>query len=274
MRMGLVFAVALLLVTAGCSTLGSDDQSTPTLSPAPVPEEQTETTSLPPGVTATNITDPEALASAHASVLARNSHQFRSVWTVRYPNGSLYGRIDQRVRVTSGRERFRARFEMRGPNAYFLGFGNARVELYSDGSDLYQAVTRDNDTEYSVGALHLGESFHVSVSRPSPRWQLAALVGALDVRLVTSLRGDGSYRLVGSHPSPPEEFTLAVSGSDPRNVSFEAAVTERGLVAEYRLAYTASIDGRDVRVVRTVDYGDVGNTLVDPPGWLDRAARS
>lgn len=58
----------------------------------------------------------------------------------------------------------------------------------------------------------------------------------------------------------------------PRNASFVAHVDPTGLVRDYRLAYTARDRGRTERVIRTVEYDGIGETRIERPAWVDRAA--
>jgi hypothetical protein len=274
MRAGLLL-LTLSVVLAGCSGWGGEG-TTETVSPAPVPEATAEATEVPPGISGRTVTNSDTLMLAHAAITGTRSHRLRSVWTARYMNGSLYASVHQRVRVSADRKRFFATFDTEGPHASVLGFRNARFALYSDGEHLYQAVTKAGTTEYSVGSLHLGESFHVSVSRANPRWRLAVLIGALNPRLAEppSEGTNGSFRLVSSERAPPWEFALEVAGKTPRNVSFEMLVTEDGLVTSYRLAYSAFVEGGRIRVVRTVEYTDIGQTSVSRPSWITRLDES
>jgi hypothetical protein len=59
-----------------------------------------------------------------------------------------------------------------------------------------------------------------------------------------------------------------------RDITLAANVTETGLVREYRVAYDVERSGRPVRVVATVKYRRLGETVVEPPAWLPEAKRT
>jgi hypothetical protein len=57
--------------------------------------------------------------------------------------------------------------------------------------------------------------------------------------------------------------------SDPRNVTFRLLVDEGGIVHRYRLTYTVTVEGRDLRYERIVHLSVIGTTSVRLPTWLD-----
>ncbi|NLV13304.1 hypothetical protein [Haloarcula argentinensis] len=87
-------ALVSLVVLGGCtafSTAGPNGGEQ-TVTPAPVP---TPDPSLPPGVTANSISDPERLGSAHERRLTNRSYTVTVVRTVQFANGTIVRRLEQ-----------------------------------------------------------------------------------------------------------------------------------------------------------------------------------
>lgn len=65
---------------------------------------------------------------------------------------------------------------------------------------------------------------------------------------------------------------------NPRNITFRALIDSRGIVHEYRLAYTATGTKTNTnvttRIVETIRYTEIGSTNVERPSWYETANQS
>lgn len=267
--------VCLLLVTAGCNTLvgGGGEAPTATVTPAPVPAEET----VAPGVTDEGVRNPRALADAHADVLAAASYRLTANRTVRAANGTLRERLTLELALAADRS-YRADAATAGPAApVFLGTPPATATFWSNGSTYVRKLTRDDRTTYNSftpveGAgtwQYWARTVPFGGQQATPRAFLRRTFRAVDTDVVgrTEANGTTTYLLRGN--ATTERLEAGVS--NPRNVSLTATVTEQGLVASLSLRYVGTVNGERVRVVRTVSYSDVGATTVDRPPWFDRA---
>lgn len=267
--------VCLLLVTAGCNTLGGGDTGdpTPTVTPAPVPAEE----SLAPGVSDEGVTNPRALADAHADVISNTSYRLTVNRTVRAANGTLRERLSLELALATDRS-YRVDTATAGPEApVFLGTPPANATFWSNGSTYVRKLTRDGQTTYNTfdpveGAgtwQYWARTVPFGGEQATPRAFLRRTFGAVDTEVVgrTGANGTTVYRLRGNATAERLDAEVA----NPRNVSLVATVTEGGLVASLSLRYVGTMDGERVRVTRTVAYSDVGSTTVEPPPWFDRA---
>jgi hypothetical protein len=273
-----VVPVALLVVLAGCGGFadGSTSVGTPTVTPAPLPESgaASEGVALAPGLTREGVVDPLALANAHAGVVGSRSHAFHARWTVRYANGSLVGEVVQRTRVEPGGP-FLANVSVRGDPG-LLNDRPTTALFWSDGEELVERVRVGDETRFlyvPADEFSGGNGFYNSLRRPKPWRDTYALFESVDLRVATSQSIDGGtlYLLEGTRLSDPRVFAAATDTTDPRDVTFTAGVTDEGLVRGQRLAYTATVRGETVRVVRVVEYRAFGEVRVTRPDWYDRA---
>lgn len=267
MTRAVAVALAGLLVLAGCSVVGTPAQrgSTPTLTPAPIPDDATAETTPPRPEFLRSPIEPWAVGDAHAAtlagtnytwVLARNVTTYRwdlpdsdreTVRVIRVANATTY-RVDRRVRRTNG-----------------------------TGSGPWRAAT----TEYAAGGVVFerrppGTTVRVRpVGRPrngegvvdDRAEALVARYLATDRLTVSRFRDDGQrlYVLRG-RGTPPGVATVA-----------------NGSVSGYRVAALVRPDGRVTalharwregsRTLVTVEsrYRAVGSTSVTPPDWVAAA---
>ena len=267
--------VCLLLVTAGCNTLGGGDAgaSTPTVTPAPVPAEET----LAPGITDDGVTNPRALAGAHAGVITNRSYRLTVNRTVRAANGTLRERLSLELALAANRD-YLVDTGTAGPEApVFLGTPPANATFWSNGSTYVRKLTRDGRTTYNTfspveGAgtwQYWARTVPFGGQQATPRAFLTRTFRAVDTVVVgrTEANGTTTYRLRGNETTEQLEADVA----NPRNVSLTATVTDEGLVRTLSLRYVGTIDGEEVVVSRTVAYRNVGATSVERPPWFDRA---
>lgn len=248
---GLLVVVALA-ATAGCNAPLADDPSpgeTPTVTPLPVGEAAPTTGELAPGLGPDRVVDPERLLDAHAAVLANDSYTVRLTSTREATNGSTRTRHSRVVRVVDA-ERFHYVLSTETDD------GDRRVERWRDGSRAYQATTENGSTSYRA------------LRDPPPpvlltRADLMRLFLFVPSEVVDSRDRDGTtvHHVAGG---PRDLHPLS-------DVTYEAAITERGLVRSYEVRYT--LDGRRPEAVVTVaaTVSDVGETTVERPPWVDDA---
>ena len=269
-----------LMPVAGCGMPFSDGNggtTAPTVTPAPVPTDEPTPTAVPqlaPGLTSEGVTDPFALAEAHASVLDGTAYTVRTNLTVRHANGSIYMRQSTDALLAANRTRYSVVGDFAGAR---IGGGQATVATYSNGERVFEARTTANNTSYHVVRVPERES-------ASPRGilpeglvgdeQIYSLFTAVETRVLdeTTRNGTTRYRIVGANVSG--EADLGSRYGDPRNVTARATIDSRGLVREYRLRYEGTVSGTNVTVVRRVRYTNVGSTTVERPPWYEVAVRN
>lgn len=269
--------VALLVVLAGCSGIADPGQSPPVeVTPAPVPTD-TPTPAPPqlaPGVTAEGVTDPNALADAHAAVLRNTSKTVRTNETSWYAGyWTLRSHRHQVTRVAADPDRFHAVIEVDGPAAPFSAY---RVEFWSDGERLVRRTVARDGTETTVVPLDsYRDRTGVIVGPPDGR-TVSFLFGLVETRVVsTFVRNDTTvYWIESTELVRPRLLASVENVSDPHDVELRAFVDSRGFVRSLRLAYAARADGRRVWVQWATRYTDVGTTTVDRPVWYDEAANA
>lgn len=275
-----VVALAVLLVTAGCSGLGpvgGDGGAEPTssLTPVPIPEDDSRK-ALAPGLTADGVESPRALADGHEASLANRSYRLVANRTVRYENGTLRERL--LVDLSLGADRsYLVETSTAGPSApVFLGTPPARATFWSNGSTYARQLTRDNRTTYTTFQPSEGAGTWQYWARTvpfggqvaTPQRFLERTFSAVPVRIAGRVPGEdpAAYRLTGNRTTGPLPGV-----TDPRAVDLRATVTAGGLVRSLSLTYVGTVDGEPVRVRWTVRYGAVGNTTVERPSWAGRA---
>lgn len=274
--------LACLCCLAGCSAVpvgagGSDSpEGTETLSPVSVPEQSTATERLAPGLTRQGIVDPLALVDAHRGQLAR-SYRFRANWSVRYANGSLYGRVDQDATVGPGT--FRAGVTAAGRPGFLTTGPPVRTDVWSNGSVLLERYRRNGTVGYRLvgpAVYRTGNGFYQSFRHPKPFRDRVTLFGAIETRVAavrTERSGPARYTVVGERLDDPDRFAAATNVRQPTNVSLRAVIDERGLVRSFQLSYDGQFpSGETVHVSRNVTYRAVGSIdRVPRPAWEDRA---
>lgn len=260
--------VALLLVLAGCGSPAAPapDPGTATVTPAPVPAGTPPpgAEALAPGLAEDGVFDAGRLAAAHAEALAGRS--FTLVRTdARYTDGTLRQRDRSVLRYAAGGERFR--YDLDQTDRREGANETARIERYADGERVYVAVTRGNTTSYDLLRASDGSTYaptRVFPANATNERGLARLFVLIDTEMIGEWTVDGRtvYRLrtVGSQSVPPL-----------RNTTFEANVSETGLVRSYSLEYDVMRSGTSVRVVASTTYRALDETTVTEPPWLERA---
>lgn len=252
-RWGLA-TVAALVVLAGCGTTLQPPE-TPTVSPAPVPEDPvtaptpspTPSAALPPGVTTSGIQNTSALARAHRAALVDRSYRIVVV-------------TNESTGVQWARERRVARVHNR--TVYFLRQTRTTREnrtervVYADGR---ARSTRCETAECPSGPVD-------PVGDDSGGTVLGLLSGA-NSRVGGTVRRDGRvhYRLVVT--GSPFGIGSPYGVIEVTNYTATALVAPSGLVSELRARYDLTQGGHTVHVATHLRYTDVGTTRVTPPPW-------
>lgn len=274
-----VVALAVLLVTAGCSgfaPVGDDDTGpTSSLTPVSVPEEDGRE-ELAPGLTADGVQNPEALADAHAARLENRSYRLVINRTVRDWNESLREQLLLNLSLSTDRS-YLVDTATAGPEApVFLGRPPAEATFWSNGSVYTRRLSRDGGPTYtafqpSEGAgtwQYWARTAPFGGQQSSPRGFISRTFAAVPTRTADrQVRENGTtYRLEGARAVGPLGEV-----DDPRAVTLRARVTDAGLVRSVSLSYTGTIGGELVRAHWTVRYEDIGTTTVEQPSWTERA---
>ena len=248
--------VVALVATAGCNAPLADESATaetPTVTPIAVEERAAgaagTTDELAPGLGSDGVVDAQRLLDAHAAVLTNDSYTIRLSSRRETTDGSTPTRHDRVVRVADA-ERFHYVLTTESDD------GNRRVERWRDGPRAYEATTEDDSTSYR------------SLQAPEPP---VLLTRADLLRLFLFVQSD----VVDSRERNGTTVHTVVGGPDDlqplSNVTYEAAVTERGLVRSYEISYDLVGRNPSTTVTVTASVSDVGETTVERPPWVAEA---
>jgi hypothetical protein len=272
-----LFLVALLLLS-GCNAFSGSDTKAPTVTPADVPTDRptpTQVHTLAPGLTQYGVGDPIALGNAHNAVLSNTSYTYIATTTEKYTNGTLRARQTVKARVVEPKGRYYAIENFTFYRVPGINNMNRRIEYWSNGTLLLSVRKIGDNTSYQkISSPAISASYF---SR-DPRFY--ALFGSLDTRVVGRKTHDETtlYRLKSTEITDPTSFSRGMTNryENPRNVTFQALIDFRGVVHEYRLAYTATGIGMNTnvttRIVETVRYTEIGSTNVERPSWYEKVA--
>lgn len=274
-HMGWQLLVITVVVTAGCGGFGfSGDDSSATVTPAPVPT--SSATTYPAGVGPTGVTSPTLLGSAHGDRLNGTGYTLTMNRTVRYANGSLRSHLRVHVALDANRTHL-ANISVRGHAApVLLGRPPATASFWSDGDTYLRRLVRDNRTihnEYDPPDSYAGTWrywVHTAALNGRPAADVTRTVAPFHTRTLQSQQSDGTVYVIRGDRLRGNETPTAWASRE--NATLVAHVTRSGLVRDYRTEYTTATDGGEpVTVTRTVTFTAVGNTTVGPPPWYDRA---
>ena len=276
-----MFAVllALSLVFAGCSGLGMGGNETPTetSTPAEVPTDaptQTPVQQLAPGLTGDGVTDAFALGDAHAAILDNVSYTVYENFTIRYKNGSIFNQVTTRAQIANN-NRFYIIQDGLGPNVS----GSGGFSAWSDGERVLFAQTTNNNTSYIAPYGVEGEpippqgAIDATGIDPTNKEQIYAIFSSVETRVTdrTTRNGTTHYQIVATNVTNPDAFDR---GRNPHNVSLQALIDSQGLVREYQLSYTMTLNGASAQIHRQVNYSSLGNTTIERPPWYDAAIKN
>ncbi|WP_267639334.1 DUF7537 family lipoprotein [Haloarchaeobius amylolyticus] len=277
MRVGRVFALALLVGLAGCGGLA--DTGT-TRDPFSVEQPTTGSTDATgPGTHAVFDPDPardrvqnlDALLDSHERVLDGTGYRVTAVYRETTANGTLLRELIREGAYPPNRSRYlyheRAAGTRVGPTQ--------ETQLFADGHTVYSRRSIGDRTEVTVLRDSDGTPFSptdLGIFRGQQTDLLAMAFESVAIdeveRLGHSPRQveDPLYRLRGDSVRDRSQLSIDADAS-VRNASLEVIVDSDGLVREFRFSYVTSRDGRPVRVTRRLVYRDVGQTSIERPGW-------
>jgi hypothetical protein len=269
-------AIALVVLLSGCSAFTGGSEPTQTLTPADAPA----TTSYPPGIDASGVVSPDALADAHGERDDNVSYTLVSNRTVTYENGSIRSELRTRIALAVNRS-YLTTISTAGPEGpVLLGRPPAAATYWSDGETYARQFTRDGTTTYNTFS---------PPDQYTGTWQFWARTVAFGGRsgyagqtirrtftaIPTTLEGREAtanttlYRLTGTDATSTDFAAPEIDTVE--NLTFDAVVDRDGLVRRIHYRFDGRIDGTPVQVERTIAYRNVGNTTVGKPAWLSRA---
>jgi len=269
MRHAAVLSVCLLLVLAGCNALPGGGGSTAETTTESVGETTVSDADLPPGLSASGVTDARMLAEAHEDALSGQSYTYdREVRTVA-ANGTELGRWGQHTQV--GADRLRFNHTQTGTGVSVAGLAIEDTRIYTNGS-----VTFWNTSAYAEG-YRRDEGRGFAENTFSSTQLLAEVLNASESS-VEAVERDGEtwYRVRAD--SDNQTFTYnAPNGTaevDATNVTATALVASSGLVRN--VTYEFDFVRGDVSGHRTmtIRYSSVGETDVAVPAWVEDAKRA
>lgn len=261
--------VGVLLVLAGCAGLPTQETDTPTLTPAPVPDNGTSSFEerMPP-LERPDLRDPGALVEAHATVLENRSYTVAWTRRVEGPNGTL-ARWNRSLRVTARESRYHYRRQSESAPAYRVSAYRPTLEMWFDGEAVYVRRVTDGEEAYERHQENPLED-------PTMVDRLSTLYGAFELR---SESVEAGYRATGTDLLEPSALATPPLVVEPHDTRFVHSLTPDGVVSRYRLTYEAIFEdtsptrGRrePVRVVETAEFRAVGETAVPRPRWYGEA---
>lgn len=276
MRKAILVVLCVAVVLAGCNGFapGGDETTARTVTPAAVPTDEPTPTPVPqlaPGLTGRGVTDPFALGDAHAAALDDLFYTMHENFTVRYANGTAHNRGSTDARLAANDSRY---FVRQNASGLLFGGGSFIRVIWSNGERVLVADTANDSTSYASPRDVEGESVpprEALVIDPTRRQQLYAYLGSVETRVTGTETRNGTtlHRVESTGVTNPAAFE--VQWTNPRGLSLVALVDSRGLVHEYQLDYTASLDGAPVDIHRHVRYTNLRNTTVERPPWYDEA---
>lgn len=269
--------VVLVVLGAGCNTVTpATSTPSPAVTAAPVPSAPPPsiTHRWPPGVGQTGVVDPRELVAAHRTELQDTNYTQTVTESTRWHNGSVRW---QRTRVTTTDEnRVFVVLNRSGPSILRERSLNAtRAELYvrlqpaPADAKTFAALTVENRTEYRTftDSRHLLDNGR----------DIALLLSVFETRITSRTRRGARtvFQLEATGTPVVDRFRFVPSRSDvsdPRNAIFRLLVDDRGIVHQYRVAYTVTVEDGSLRYERIVRFSAIGTTSVRRPAWLDNVA--
>ncbi len=275
-------AVALLLVTAGCSGfgLGGEERERPAFDVPPTaeePETDPEPDPFPYGVNESGLTSSFALLQSHVGLLRLESFRVVRERTVSTRNLTVLDstRVDARI----GTDRLRYRIETdRGPPDASRQSVYAPTEATVDGGRTQGAVLAVALAEGEVqSATGVDPVFGESVSPrrvlsepPSYRNRLYRYLNAVETARVERL--DGGNESAGVRITATEttnENRVVPGAGTVSNLSVAVSVDSEGVITEAMATYALTRNGSTVRVTEQIAYSAVGEVSITPPEWYD-----
>ncbi len=258
-------SLVVCLLLAGCGSVADEGrQSSPTVTPAPLPTETPpERTAMPPPgepVPVASLTD---VSADHAASLSNRSFTSIERRVVVDAGGAVYD-VTATLRVADGRYRYdRARIadpSYPGPQgidtlALYRWENRTAFRDEDDGGVRYGVV--DGSFRFGPAPDRTGETFLLGLLPAFGNW--------------TATPVDGGRLFRGSDLVDPARLDTDRRLGSAGEATVRLRVLESGRVSWLRLEYEAMLNGRAVTVRTERRYAEVGSTTVSEPTWLDEA---
>lgn len=258
-RLALTAAIACLAVIAGCSALAPGDAPPEeTLTPVSVSDADRASSAErddPRKETGLGANISHVVA-AHDRALDDRSYRI----TVRQEisaDGRTIRSTTHRRWIDAGGEPYRGRLQQNSTE-YPTQSAFDTVEYYSDGS---VAAARYGDRQVIAS-----DEFDSGPARdPTVQDEIVSFLRAFELQ---ARQDEMGTVLRGTSIVAPGSIEAPVGSTDPRDGEISARFGPHGVITSLRVAYTVTIDGRPVRVTRTIRIDKVGHTTVERPPWL------
>lgn len=270
-------ALAVLVVLAGCGSLGASDRTvteSAAVTPAPVPEGGETPTPVQrrvdfPGVADGVMRDGRAVAATHQRHLRNTSYRVVTNLTVRVSDGTLLRR-NGTVHVAPGGERYlldRETLRTQLTGGQTAGF--ERLQIYRNGSGGWYRRIASREVGYGpIDELNLSDDR----SRAS---DIGRLLDAFTVVVEDGRFGpQRQYNAVELALTNPNALDTPARIDAPTDGRLVVAMDVAGVVRFYQVGYVTRLSGERVRVLRTVRFEDIGRTTVAESDWVAEARTS
>lgn len=261
-----------MVILAGCTAFWPSNPTTPVGSP----NTGNANGDFPPGITQSGVTEPWALANAHATELTNTSYTVTETSEIRYTNGTLYTRENATVQVTAEKTLYIYNSTVRGTVQRFLGGSEGTLVRYSNGSAVVRKVVQNGSTSYGVEREPNGDlaaPASVYHGTPTNDERISILFERAENVTIDEINNT-TYRLRATNFDGDYLELGATSITNVTVVEFTATITSDGLVREYRLTFRGTVSGHEVEGFEHIMYSDIGTTPVSRPSWYDRAAEN
>lgn len=269
--------IGALLVVAGCTgapggTTTADTQTQTTISTETTATTATTTTTttpapeqLAPGLTENGVANAADLASAHSKFLQGRQYTIVRTHTEESGDGTLLTRKVSRAKYERSNGEYFFNQSINGTRDEILGSPTGHLEIWSDGSSTYSALTVDGNTTYKASAAIPLSDDHYG--------KLYTLLSTTETKVVEKTP-EGRYTIEATNVEYPGSIAPD-RFADVKNVSFTATVTADGLVENYEYAYTGvKADGSEIRVSERGRFVAFEDTTVESPEWVSEAAEA
>lgn len=248
MRPALHVAVVLVLLFAGCIGQG----------PAPLPDDSTETTPYPPGVTADGVSNASALVDAHRDHVTTHGAVVTSNGTTTVRFGGEPQTVETNATARATPNLTRIHVVSWGVRVSGNETAPERYEVYANETTVLQRIAYENET--SVRVERRGESAPIVVERVVRAQPLRSALESLDLEVLGTERRNG--RTVTTLSA--DETTLNGDTPSRNAATLEVAASGRVLsLSTIRDQNTTTAVGR-----RTLDVTWANATTVEPPAWV------
>jgi hypothetical protein len=264
---GVALVAAVLL--AGCG--GAEPaRETPTLTGAPLPstEEPAGPGTLAPGLTTDGTLRPAELVAAHSRRLANTTYTIRTNRTVREAS-RLVSRSETSLRIGPARERYRytSEFVRFGPDGRQVA--RTRIEVFTDGERTYRKLVQNRSAGRNTSTVLRVRTSEVLPFELTYDRALFSLFADSEVTSVDRVPGGGATSYTVSH-----ELDRVQVYSFADEATLTTVVRADGLVEQYRVDYTVTVDEPVRRVAWRVRFTDLGTTRVEAPPWYPVATET